>query len=68
MQNRFKKRRCRRHAVLAIICTLEKILNMEVVYYLSIPNTHANEDLQNKSGYTVDTLDYVIDSLRHIYQ
>jgi len=67
MDNRFKKRRVRRRMVKAIIHTLGEILNMEVNYYLSIPDTKANEERNDDSAYTIDTLVEIIESLRNIF-
>ena len=64
---RLKKRKCRRHAIKTIIRTLEQIRDLELEYYLSIPDTHANEERNDESGHAVDSLGEIIESLRYVF-
>jgi len=65
--HRFRKRKARRRAIVAITRTLEQILDREKAYYYSIPGSVANEDRYNESEFVLGTLDSVIESLRYIH-
>jgi hypothetical protein len=68
MNTYFIKRKCRRRTINSIVRLLEQIQDYELMYYLSIPDTRANKERQDKSGYAVDELSAVIDSLRHLFE
>ena len=67
MNNSLSKRKNRKRAVLSVLRKLEQVYDMELAYYLSIPDTQPNEDRQIESGHAVDVLDDVLDSLRGLY-
>jgi hypothetical protein len=66
MNNRFVKRRARRRAIWAITRTLEQILDLEIGYLYSIPDTNANEERWSESELFVGMLDSAVESLRYI--
>jgi hypothetical protein len=64
--NRFIKRRARRRAIWAIAHTLEQILDREIDYLYSIPDTEANEERWSEAELAVGMLDSAVESLRYI--
>jgi len=63
MNHYLSKMKNRRRAVKTIIRTLIQIHDIELKYYLSLPDTAAYEVQQNESGHIVDALNEIIDSL-----
>ena len=63
---RFAKRKARKRAIKSITRTLEQILELEIEYLYSIPDSPTNEGRYSEAEFLIGFLDAIVDDLHCI--